>query len=107
MTAATADWGPSAVMASLQCVLGGAYKEAVVMNLCDVAIGRTARVVSLVAGGHERRRLTELGVRPGAEVVVVRRAPLRGPIEIRVGSGLLALRPENARLIVVEDGDDE
>jgi ferrous iron transport protein A len=73
------------------------------VNLCEVADGRHARVVSLASVGAERRRLTELGVRHGAVVQVVRRAPLQGPIAIRVGGGLLALRPENARRVLVEE----
>jgi ferrous iron transport protein A len=63
------------------------------------------RVVELTADGRERRRLTELGVHRGAVVEVVRRAPFGGPIALRVGGGLLALRPGNARRVIVEEHD--
>jgi Fe2+ transport system protein FeoA len=51
----------------------------------------------------ERRRLVEMGLRTGAVVEVVRQAPLGGPIALRVGGGLLALRIENASRIEVEE----
>jgi ferrous iron transport protein A len=72
------------------------------VNLCDVACGGSVRILSLDAAGLERRRLTELGVRRGAVVHVIRQAPLNGPIALRVGGGLLALRPENAKHVLVE-----
>jgi Fe2+ transport system protein FeoA len=73
-----------------------------VLNLSELQRGERARVVGVACGGHERRRLTELGVRAGAVVQVVRRAPLGGALAVRVGGGLLALRPRNAASVMVE-----
>jgi ferrous iron transport protein A len=47
------------------------------------------------------RRLMELGIVPGAEIEVVRRAPLGDPIELRLHRVHLALRREEAATIHV------
>ena len=71
------------------------------MNLSEVAVGQRARVLAVAVGGADQRRLIELGVRSGAMVEVVRRAPFGGPLAIRVNGGLLALRTDNARDVLV------
>lgn len=72
------------------------------MNLSELPRGVRARVVGVACGGPERRRLTELGLRTGAAVQVVRQGPLGGALAVRVGGGQLALRPQNAAHILVE-----
>jgi ferrous iron transport protein A len=72
------------------------------VDLSQLRRGERATVVGVACGGHERRRLTELGLRAGAAVQVVRRAPFGGALAVRVGGGLLALRPQNAAHVVVE-----
>jgi ferrous iron transport protein A len=49
------------------------------------------------------RRLMELGIVPGTEIEVVRRAPLGDPIELRLRRVHLALRREEAANIHVAD----
>ena len=48
------------------------------------------------------RRLFDLGISPGIEVVMVRRAPLRDPVIYRVGDYEIALRGQQARCVRVE-----
>ena len=60
--------------------------------LDELRPGETGHIVSLDRHHPLRRRLLELGFVRGAKVVVVRRAPLGDPIELRVGSTDLALR---------------
>ena len=69
-----------------------------------MAVGELAKVLAVTLGGADQRRLIELGVRNGATVEVVRRAPFGGPLAIRVNGGLLALRTENARSVLVAAG---
>ncbi|MGZ4618744.1 MAG: FeoA family protein [Frankiaceae bacterium] len=71
------------------------------MNLSEMAVGQRARVLAVAMGGADQRRLIELGVRSGAMVEVVRRAPFGGPLAIRINGGLLALRTDNARDVLV------
>lgn len=47
------------------------------------------------------RRLMELGLVPGTEIVVIRRAPLGDPLEISVRGVHLSLRRSEARRINV------
>lgn len=63
------------------------------------AFGRIARIEG---AGPVPRRLMELGLVPGTEVRVVRRAPLGDPLEIEVRGVRLALRESEARTIHVE-----
>ena len=66
-----------------------------------MVVGQRARVLAVDVRGADQRRLIELGVRSGAMVEVVRRAPFGGPLAIRVNGGLLALRTHNARDVLV------
>jgi ferrous iron transport protein A len=64
--------------------------------------GSLGRIVRLEGAGPVHRRLMELGLVPGTEVRVVRRAPLGDPIELEVRGVRLALRRTEARTIHVE-----
>jgi ferrous iron transport protein A len=48
------------------------------------------------------RRLFDLGIVPGIEVTMVRRAPLRDPVIFQVGDYEIALRDAQSRHITVE-----
>ena len=48
------------------------------------------------------RRLFDLGIVPGVEVTMVRRAPLRDPVIVQVGDCEIALRDAQSRHITVE-----
>ncbi|MEX2548704.1 MAG: FeoA family protein [Nitriliruptoraceae bacterium] len=71
------------------------------MTLTEVPPGSGAIVTALTVPRDERRRLTELGLRDGVRVEVLRRAPFGGPLALRVGGGLLALRRAQASRILV------
>lgn len=73
-------------------------------TLADLAPGGRARVVGYSAAveSSAARRLFDLGLMPGIEVTMVRRAPLRDPVIFRVGDYEIALRGAQARSIHVE-----
>jgi ferrous iron transport protein A len=50
----------------------------------------------------ERRRLLALGLRPGAVVEVLLKAPLGDPLEVRAGDTFLLLRRSEASQVMVE-----
>lgn len=52
--------------------------------------------------GSDTTRILEMGVTPGVEVELVRKAPTGFPIEIRVRGYLLTIRESEAKCIVVE-----
>ena len=61
-----------------------------------------AVVHSIVADEEFKRPLLDLGLTPGTEILVVRRAPLRDPIEVYVRGCHFSIRREEANRILVE-----
>jgi ferrous iron transport protein A len=59
--------------------------------------GEVARIVRVDAEPAARRKLLAVGIRPGAEVEVLRRAPGGDPLEIVCGSVHLMIRAQQAR----------
>lgn len=72
------------------------------MTLAEVQRHTQVTVRDVALGAPTRRRLSELGLRTGATVEVLRRAPFRGPLALKLGDGRLALRAEDAARVLVE-----
>ncbi|PWB75461.1 hypothetical protein C3F09_02385 [candidate division GN15 bacterium] len=70
--------------------------------LSKMTPGQSGRVVGYTKDSPVTRRLTELGLAPGRQVVYLRNAPLRDPLEVQVGSTFLSLRRAEASLVAVE-----
>lgn len=71
-------------------------------RLSELSIGETG-VIRLVGGdGKIRRRLFDMGVTPGAEVYLRKRAPLGDPIEITLRGYELTLRKSEADVVTME-----
>ncbi len=64
--------------------------------------GQSATIVSFMHDGPVTRRLMELGLVTGKKITYVRRAPLRDPIQVKVGDSCLSLRNSEASLVLVE-----
>ena len=73
------------------------------LTLDQLLPGRTGRVRRVKATGFLAQRLGEMGVLEGAEVRMVRSAPLGDPLALRVESYLLSMRKADARLIEVAE----
>jgi ferrous iron transport protein A len=63
--------------------------------------GDRATIGRLEGGGPIRRRLLELGLTPGTRIDMVRLAPLRDPMEIRVRGYQLCVRRSEADAVWV------
>jgi ferrous iron transport protein A len=75
--------------------------------LTELRLGSTGRVAAIEGGDDLAARLLDLGLTPGAEVVVLRRAPLGGALLVRVRDFALSMRRDEAarvRLSLVEAG---
>ena len=60
-------------------------------------------VITAVSGeGRIRRRLFDMGVTPGAEVVMRKKAPLGDPMEVTLRGYELTLRKTEAACVVME-----
>lgn len=71
-------------------------------KLSEFGIGEQG-VVRLVGGeGRIRRRLFDMGLTPGAEVYMRKRAPLGDPIEITIRGYELTLRKIEAEAVLME-----
>ena len=71
-------------------------------TLKDVAVGDKAIVKRLSGEGALKRRIMDMGVTKGVEVLVRRVAPFGDPIEVTVRGYELSLRKAEADNILVE-----
>ncbi len=73
-------------------------------RLSDFTIGESG-IVKFVSGeGRLRRRLFDMGITPGAQVYLRKKAPLGDPIEINIRGYELTLRKSEAELVLCELG---
>ena len=72
------------------------------MNLKEVKVGDTVRVVKLTGQGATKRRIMDMGITKGVEVYVRKVAPLGDPIEVTIRGYDLSLRKADAAMIEVE-----
>jgi len=71
--------------------------------LADVNAKQKVRVVSLGASGSLfRKKLLAMGLTPGTEIDVTRKAPMGGPLELFLRGFSLSLRKNEAQGIFVE-----
>ena len=70
-------------------------------TLADLRPGQGGRVAGLAGPLAVRRRLAEMGLVPGVDLVVARVAPLGDPIEITVRGYRLSLRADQARCVAL------
>ena len=54
------------------------------MTLKDIKIGKSAVVTAVGGEGALRQHFLDMGVIPGAEVTVVKYAPMGDPMELRI-----------------------
>lgn len=72
------------------------------LTLDQIPQGGRARIRRVRGQGMLRRRLMDMGVLPGAEVELLRAAPLGDPLEYKLRGYHLSLRKSEAQSIEVE-----
>ena len=72
------------------------------LRLSEFAIGQSGVIKSVSGEGRIRSRLFDMGVTPGAEVSLRKRAPLGDPVEITIRDYELSLRKSEAELVIME-----
>lgn len=78
-----------------------------VKKLSEFRIGESG-IIRIVEGeGRLRRRLFDMGVTPGANITLIRKAPLGDPMEINIRNYELTLRKSEADLVVMETSEKE
>lgn len=70
-------------------------------TLRDVTCGTSVKVMKLHGDGAVKRRIMDMGITKGTEVLVRKVAPLGDPIEVKVRGYELSLRKVDAGMIEV------
>jgi len=72
------------------------------MTLNQLQIGKSAVIRSVGGEGALRQHFLDMGVIPGAEVTLIKFAPMGDPMELRIRGYELTLRVDDARKIGIE-----
>ena len=81
----------------------GLVDETEYFPLAELGAGLGVRVVRVSDGDPEMLRyLGEIGIIPGAELLIVSKAPFSGPITLRIGATLQSIGPSLAAQVLVE-----
>lgn len=73
------------------------------MTLDQLPAGARGRIAGVHGDGPVMQRILQLGLLPGGDVEMVRRAPSGDPLEVRVLGYCLSLRRQEARLVELGD----
>lgn len=73
----------------------------------EMSIGERAVVIGLGCSGALRRRIIDMGITPGANIIMRKAAPMGDPIEINVRGYELSIRRSEAKEITVETEVDK
>ncbi len=71
-------------------------------KLSEFTVGEKGIVKSVAGEGKIRRRLFDMGVTPGAEVYLRKKAPLGDPLEVTIRGYELTLRKSEADCVLTE-----
>lgn len=72
------------------------------IGLHEAEIKSKVKVVQIVPESRIRRRIMDMGITKGVEIVVEGKAPMGDPIEIQVRGYKLSLRKSEAKDVIVE-----
>ncbi len=73
------------------------------MTLRELKIGKSAKIISVGGEGALRQHFLDMGVIPGAELTVIKYAPMGDPLEIEIHGYRLTLRLAEAEQIEIEE----
>lgn len=77
------------------------------MTLKDLPIGKTATILTTGGEGALRQHFLDMGLIPGADVTMVKYAPMGDPIQVQIHSYELTLRLADAEKIGIADIREE
>ena len=72
------------------------------MTLKDAVVGSKVKVVKIEGQGAVKRRIMDMGITKGIEVLIRKVAPLGDPVEVTVRGYELSIRKADAQMIMVE-----
>ena len=68
----------------------------------ELKVNESGIVIRIGSSGALRRRIIDMGITPGAKIIMKKVAPFGDPIEINVRGYELSIRKSEARQIVVD-----
>ena len=74
-----------------------------VMTLKELKAGQSCIVETVGGEGALRQHFLDMGILPGAEITIVKFAPMGDPVEVRIHGYELSLRLDDAAQITVRD----
>lgn len=72
------------------------------LSLRKMQVNQKGVIKTITAAGELGRRIRDMGLVPGTELMVVGRAPLKDPVALRLRGFTLTLRNSEADYITVE-----
>ncbi len=71
-------------------------------QLNELKKGEEGIIIKVTGEGKIRRRLFDMGVTPGADVVLTKKAPLGDPLQINIRGYELSLRKDEAQYVTLK-----
>ena len=72
-------------------------------TLRDAEVGETLRIAKILGDGPTKRRIMDMGITKGTEILVRKVAPLGDPIQINLRGYELTIRKHDAEHMMVEE----
>ncbi len=72
------------------------------MTLADLPVGATATIVRIIPNSRGEKKFADVGLVPGAELVMEAHAPFGGLIRVKVMETSMALHSSDAKNIVMD-----
>lgn len=72
------------------------------MRLHEVEVNSKVKVVQIDPESRLRRRIMDMGITKGTEIIVEGKAPMGDPIEFQIRGYNLSLRKNEAKDVIVE-----
>lgn len=76
------------------------------MKLNELKVGQCAQITEVGGEGELRQHFLDMGVIPGAEVTLIKLAPMKDPMELQIHGYELTLRVADAGQITIEPIDE-
>ncbi len=70
--------------------------------LYQMQTAQSGIILNINAGQELTRRMAALGLRPGRQIKIIRKAPWSGPLQVRIGHTEIIIRRGEAEKIEVE-----
>ncbi len=81
--------------------VSGSEKE---LTLADLPVGASATIVKIIPNSRGEKKFADVGLVPGAELVMQAHAPFGGLIRVKVMETSMALHASDAKNIVMKKG---